>query len=137
MVIDTSALLAIVLGEDDGELYVEAIERGIEKHQNLTIPASVLVEAGIVADGRGQAKPLAALLGRIQPDIEPLSETIAELAVKAFKKYGKGLHKAALNFGDCMSYATAEYCQEPLLFKGNDFERTPIKAVLMKTRLPS
>jgi ribonuclease VapC len=136
MVIDTSALLAIVLGEDDGELYVEAIERAIEKHENLIIPASVLVEARIVADGRGQAKALAALLGRMQPDIEPLSEEIAERAVMAFKKYGKGLHKAALNFGDCMSYATAEYCQERLLFKGNDFERTPIKAALRKVGRP-
>jgi ribonuclease VapC len=137
MVIDASALLAIVLGEDDGELYVEAIERAIAKHQNLIVPASVLVEAGIVAGMRGQAKSLAALLQRMQPDIEPLTEELAERAVMAFKKYGKGLHKAALNFGDCMSYATAEYCQEPLLFKGNDFKRTPIKAVLKDTRLPS
>jgi ribonuclease VapC len=136
MVIDTSALLAIVLGEEDGEQYIEAIDQNLEQHSDLRVPASVLVEAGIVADRRGRGRQLATLIERMQPEIEPLTEAIAELAVKAFRKFGKGVHKADLNFGDCMSYATAEFLQEPLLFKGNDFGRTTIKPALKKSRLP-
>lgn len=136
MVIDTSALLAIVLGEDDGAQYIEAIERGLERHGDVRVPASVMVEAGIVADRRGNGKELAALIERMRPEIEPLTGAIAKLTVAAFRKFGKGVHKADLNFGDCMSYATAEFLQEPLLFKGNDFSQTPIKAALKKRRLP-
>ncbi len=136
MVIDTSALLAIVLGEEDSERYIEVIERDLERHGNVIIPASVLVEAGIVAGGRERAKELATLIDRMQPEIEPLTGAIAELAVKAFRKFGKGVHKAELNFGDCMSYATAEFFAEPLLFKGSDFGQTPIKSALRNPRLP-
>jgi ribonuclease VapC len=136
MVIDTSALLAIVLGEDDGEQYIEVIERSLDQGRDVRVPASVLVEAGIVADRCGRGKQLAALIERMQPEIEPLTGAIAELAVGVFRKFGKGVHKADLNFGDCMSYATAEFLQEPLLFKGNDFGRTPIKTALKKPRLP-
>jgi ribonuclease VapC len=136
MVIDTSALLAIVLGEDDGEQYIEVIKRGLDQHWDVRVPASVLVEAGIVADRRGCGKQLAALIERMQPEVEPLTGAIAELAVRAFRKFGKGVHKADLNFGDCMSYATAEFLQEPLLFKGDDFARTPVKPALKRRRLP-
>jgi ribonuclease VapC len=134
MVIDTSALLAIVLGEEDGEQYIEVIDRNLKQHSDLRVPASVLVEAGIVADRRGRGRQLATLIGRMQPEVEPLTGAIAELAVKAFRKFGKGVHKADLNFGDCMSYATAEFLQEPLLFKGNDFGRTPIRSTFKKPR---
>ncbi len=60
----------------------------------------------------------------------PLSEEIAKLSVKVFRKFGKGVHEAGLNFGDCMSYATADYLHAPLLFKGSDFEKTPVRKAL-------
>jgi ribonuclease VapC len=135
MVIDTSALLAIVLGEDDGEQYIDVIERSLEQKRDVRVPASVMVEAGIVAERRGRGKQLAALIERMQPEIEPLTGAIAEVAVTAFRRFGKGVHKADLNFGDCMSYATAEFLREPLLFKGEDFARTPIRSALKKPRL--
>jgi ribonuclease VapC len=136
VVIDSSALLAIVLGEEDGERYIEVIERQLERRGRVTIPASVLVETGIVAGGRGRGKELAMLIDRMQPEVEPLTREIAELAVTAFRKFGRGVHKASLNFGDCMSYATAEFLAEPLLFKGSDFGQTPIKSALRNPRLP-
>ena len=132
MVIDSSALLAIVLGEADREQYIEAIDRSLKEHRDLHIPASVLVEAGIATEWRSFGKQFAALIDRIQPEIVPLTAAIAELSVEAFRKYGKGMHKAGLNFGGCMSYATAEYVKAPLLFKGADFERTPLRSALKK-----
>jgi ribonuclease VapC len=126
MVIDSSALLAIVFGESDRERYIEAIESA----QDLQVPASVLVEAGIAAERRRYAKQLTALIEGIQPEIVPLTAIIAELSVAAFRKFGKGVHKAELNFGDCMSYATAEYLKTSLLFRGKDFTLTPIRSAL-------
>ena len=136
MVIDSSALLAIVFGETDRAQYIEIIEAGIEEHRDLRVPASVLVETGIAAERRNYRGQLAALIDRIQPEIVPLTATIAELSVEAFRKFGKGMHKAAgLNFGDCMSYATADFLKAPLLFKGDDFEQTPIRSALKKRPL--
>jgi ribonuclease VapC len=62
----------------------------------------------------------------------PLTEAVANLSIVAFRNFGKGVHKAALNFGDCMSYATSEYLKEPLLYKGRDFSQTPVRSVLPK-----
>jgi ribonuclease VapC len=130
MVIDSSVLLAIVLGEEDAERYVDALATGFEERKKMALPASVIMEAGIIAGNRGKGKELAALIEKIQANVVPLTEEIAHLSVKVFRKYGKGIHKAALNLGDCMSYATAEYLKEPLLYKGNDFTQTPILKVL-------
>jgi ribonuclease VapC len=130
MVIDSSALLAISLGEDDAETYIDAIAQGLRRNEEMYVPASVLVEAGIAAARRNQSKQLSALIDKIQPNIVPLTEAIAALSVKVFLKFGKGVHQAGLNFGDCMSYATAENLKEPLLFKGSDFGQTPIRTVL-------
>jgi ribonuclease VapC len=130
MVIDSSALLAVVFGEADCERYIDVIERNLEAHREIRVPASVLVEAGIAAEIRDFGKQLAMLIDRIQPEVVPLTEVIAELSVLVFRKFGKGRHRAGLNFGDCMSYATAEHLQAPLLFKGDDFEQTPIRPAL-------
>jgi ribonuclease VapC len=135
MVIDSSALLAIVFGEADREQYIEIIECSLGEHRDLRVPASVLVETGIATERRNYRRELAALIDRIQPEIVPLTATIAELSVEAFRKFGKGVHKAGLNFGDCMSYATADFLKAPLLFKGDDFEQTPIRAALNKRPL--
>jgi len=134
MVIDSSALLAIIFGEPDARTYANAIFANFEPNRSVRLPASVLVEASIVAESRKghHGQTLALLLDHIQPEIIPLSAPIAQLSVEAFRKFGKGLHKASLNFGDCMSYATAEFFKEPLLYKGNDFALTPVRSVLPK-----
>jgi ribonuclease VapC len=134
MVIDSSALLAIVFGESDSDLYANAIETRLESGGPLRLPASVLVEAHIAAESRkGEyGKRLAALIDGIQPDIIPLTVAVANRAIVAFRSFGKGVHKAGLNFGDCMSYATAKDLKEPLLFKGRDFSHTDVRSVLPK-----
>lgn len=127
MVIDTSALLAIILSEPDAEEFLHILDHATRSGRPLYLPASVLVEGGITAGSRGRGKRLDQLIDSLQPQIVPLDEPIARLAVQAFRKFGKGQHKAALNFGDCMSYATAEHLNQPLLFKGTDFSFTPVQ----------
>jgi ribonuclease VapC len=95
------------------------------------------LEAGIVADVRNRASFLDALLGRLQPEIVPLDRSLAELARHAFRRFGRWRHRAQLNFGDCMSYATAEYLRMPLLFKGEDFRHTSITSALPDPGKPS
>jgi ribonuclease VapC len=132
VVIDSSALLAIVFGEPDSRIYANAIFSAFEAHENVWLPASVLVEASIAAESRkGQhGQRLVILLDRMQPEIASLTAPIAHLTLATFRKFGKGVHKASLNLGDCMSYATAEYLKEPLLYKGNDFKLTPVRSAL-------
>ena len=133
MVIDSSALLAIVLGESDAGVFIDALGRAFERHTPLYIPASVIVEAGIIADQRSQGDQLDSLMDRIGAEIAPLNERVAELARKAFEKFGRGRHRASLNFGDCMSYATPKYLQLPLLYEGDDFKRTDVEPALART----
>lgn len=130
VVIDTSALLAITLGETDDFVYIEAIAQKLETRQRVYLPASVLVEAGIVAEQRNYSKELDALLERLQPEIVLLDHSIARLARQAFRRFGRGWHPAKLNFGDCMSYATAQYLRSTLLYKGEDFRQTDIPSAL-------
>ncbi len=130
MVIDSSSLMAIVLAESDAYIYVDAIIQAVESQTLIYLPASVLVEAGIVAEQRNSSEKLDAWLYRLQPEIVSLDRPIAELARQAFRTFGRGRHKAKLNFGDCMSYATARYLGLPLLYKGEDFRRTDIQPVL-------
>jgi ribonuclease VapC len=131
MVVDSSALLAIALGEEDAQQYIGAIELAFEKAERVLVPATVVVESGIAAKRRKKGKELAGLLERIQPEIIPLTERLAQLSVSVFREFGKGIHKAGLNFGDCMSYATASYFNSSLLYKGNDFKRTPIRSAAL------
>ena len=130
MVIDSSSLMAIVLAEPDAYVYAEIIIQAVENQTRLYVPASVLVEAGIAAEQRNSGEILDAWLDRLQPEILPLDRLIAELARQAFRTFGRGRHKAKLNFGDCMSYATARYLGLPLLYKGEDFRHTDIQSVL-------
>lgn len=130
MIVDSSALLAIVFGEPDFATYRDAIDRYTEQGLEIYIPAPVLVEAGIVAERRGSAERLDAVLDGLNADIVPFDRVIAQLARQAFREFGRGFHKAALNFGDCMSYATARYLKLPLLYKGDDFRKTNIPSAL-------
>lgn len=130
MVIDSSALLAIVFGEEDSDNFIDAIGSRAEADRAIYIPAPVLVEAGMAAERRGASKQLDTLLDELQAEIVPFDQRLAELALNAFRHFGRGFHKAALNFGDCMSYATAVHLQLPLLYKGDDFRKTNIPSVL-------
>ena len=130
MVIDTSALLAIVLGETDSARYIQSIADGLTMNVGIYVPASVLIEAGIAADERGYGEELDELLDKIQPEIVAIDRLIANLARRTARKFGRGHHPAKLNFGDCLSYAVAKSLRLPLLFKGNEFSQTDIRPAL-------
>ena len=130
MVIDSSALLSIVFGEPERDAFVEVIFRATDEGRMVYIPATVIVEAGMAAERRRHVEKLDGLLARITSEIVPLDYAIAQLARAAHRRFGRGFHKAALNFGDCMTYATALYLRAPLLYKGDDFRRTGIPSAL-------
>ena len=128
MVIDTSALVAILSLEPEAARLAQAIEADPTR----LISASTLLEAGIVMEARlgsagGKERDL--LVAKAGVVIEPLTADQASTAREAWRRFGKGRHAAALNFGDCCSYALARATGEPLLFKGTDFANTDIAAV--------
>jgi ribonuclease VapC len=125
MILDTSALLAILLQEPEAERFAAAIEAA----SVVRISAASYLEAAIYVDRNGDAVRRAMLdsfLDQFQVRIEAVTPEQAKLARQAFVLFGKGRHAAALNFGDCFSYALARSCREPLLFKGGDFIHTDI-----------
>ena len=130
MIIDTSALAAILKKEEGGSRFDEEISRSKDPR----ISAATYLELAIVVDRRGDAvvsRQLDDFLGRAAIVIEPVTERQARIAREAYRDYGKGSgHPAGLNFGDCFAYALARDMDEPLLFKGNDFSRTDIKSAL-------
>lgn len=129
MIIDTSALIAILFNESDAPIYARAIEQAESRRMS----AANFVEAAMVAERftGGRAGPrFDALLRTSRIIIEPFTVEQAHIARQAFLDYGKGRHPAGLNFGDCFAYALAKTSGEPLLFKGADFARTDIFAVL-------
>ena len=128
MVVDSSALLAILLEEDDRELYLRALD-SVDKR---LMSIASFVEASIVAEKRRGATGLLRLDQLIKAtsiELIPVDLDQAHAARLAYSVYGKGRHPAALNFGDCFAYALADTLVEPLLFKGNDFSRTDIDKV--------
>jgi ribonuclease VapC len=125
MVIDTSALLAILFNEPDAEHFELALATDPVR---LMSAASVL-EAAIVVEARlGEAggRALDELLSTAQVTIMPVTTEHAAIARQAYRTYGKGRHPAGLNYGDCFSYALAKTSGEALLFKGDDFSQTDI-----------
>ena len=125
MVIDTSALLAILFNESDTEYFEAAIAADLTR---LMSTASVL-ETSIVVEARlGEAggQEFDLLLQKAQITIVPFTAQQTEVARHAYRVYGKGRHVAGLNYGDCFAYALARATDEPLLFKGNDFSQTDI-----------
>ena len=125
MVIDTSATIAILFEEPT----FERLSRAIHATPARRMSTASLVEAGIVAQGRfrdpGEQK-LDRLLDHLDVEALPLTGEHARIARDAFRRFGKGRHPAALNFGDCFSYALARALGEPLLFVGEDFSQTDI-----------
>ncbi len=129
MILDTSAVLAVLFSEADAALYAKAISEA----DSCRISAANFVEVSIVVEaqaGDGGIRQCDALFQRAGISIEPVTEEQALLARQGFSDYGKGRHPAGLNFGDCFAYALAKALGEPLLFKGQDFRRTDIQAAL-------
>ena len=127
MIVDTSAVLAVLLGEGAADDFAESIL----KSERCAMSAVSFVEASVVAEsngGDGGVRQLDAFLRTAGITIEPVSEEHALAARQAYSDYGKGRHPAGLNFGDCFSYALAKISGEPLLFKGSDFRKTDVAA---------
>lgn len=127
MTIDSSALLAILFGEPG---YLDLVDR-ILRADVVRAGAPTLAEAGIVLAARGKTslkRELAALLRELEIATVPFTEDHYTLAVQAYERYGRGRHKANLNFGDCLSYAVAALAADSLLYVGDDFAHTDIGA---------
>lgn len=126
MIVDTSALIAILRDEPEAP----ACARAIEAASRRRVSAANFVEAAIVIDG--SRDPVASrrfddLLREAQAEIEPVTEAQARIAREAYRDFGRGSgHPARLNFGDCFAYALARTTGEPLLFKGDDFTHTDV-----------
>ena len=130
MVVDSSALVAIVLGEDDAEHYLAAITASTRAVQVSAVSA---VEAAIVVEARQgleAARDLDLLLEGSGAQIATCDVAQVRAAVAAWRRFGRGRHAASLNTGDCFSYALARVTGEPLLFKGNDFSQTDVQSAL-------
>ena len=129
MVIDSSAALAILLGEPEDDLFAAAIEADPMRIMSAVsvLETSIVVEA---RKGPAAGRELDLLLHRGRIDIVPFNAHQLELARDAYRRYGTGYHRAALNFGDCCAYALSAASGEPLLFKGRDFIHTDIPSFL-------
>jgi ribonuclease VapC len=126
MVIDTSAMMAILMHEPAADRLVSAVEAD----RTRLVSAATVVEASLVLLGRyGEAgdPQLDRLLRGIGADVVPVGEEQVELARDAALRFGRGRHAAALNFGDCFSYALSVARGEPLLFVGDDFSQTDVE----------
>ncbi|MFH1474748.1 MAG: type II toxin-antitoxin system VapC family toxin [Chloroflexota bacterium] len=126
MIIDTSALIAILRDKPEARQYAEAIESATERR----ISAATYVELAAVIDG-GRDPVASRLVDRLLKEahitIEPVTEAQARIAREAYRDFGRGSgHAAGLNFGDCFAYALAKATGESLLFKGDDFSQTDI-----------
>lgn len=128
MVLDTSALLVLLLNEGDAPAFRLAIEADPVR----LLSAASLVEASIVIEARvGEAggRELDLLLQKASIEVVAVDAEQADIARHAFRSFGRGRHAAGLNYGDCFSYALAQVAGEPLLFKGDDFRQTDVMVV--------
>ena len=126
MIIDTSAMVAILYKEPEATAFAQIIYNAETSRISVAsyVELSMVIESQLGPDGMRQTETFIRRGGII---IEPVTVEHGELARQAFLDFGKGRHKAGLNFGDCFSYALAKATGEPLLFKGNDFAQTDIK----------
>ena len=132
MILDTSALVAILKHEPERLAFARALDAA----ENLHISAATYLEFSIVIDSRGD--PVLSLeieetIERFDIQIEPVTADQAKIARQAYRDFGKGSgHPANLNFGDCFSYALARDKREPLLYKGDDFVHTDLRSALQQ-----
>lgn len=128
MVIDSSALLSILLGEDDGASLAAAI---VADPKRLISSVTVLETSVVIEARKGPAggRELDLLLHSARIEVASMTLQQVDIAREAYRRYGKGRHPAKLNLGDCCSYALAKHSGERLLFKGDDFAQTDIRPV--------
>jgi ribonuclease VapC len=128
-VVDTSAVMAVLLGDPPAAAIVKqlhaAVQPAVAAPTRTEILLVALVKLGTV--GRERAGQFLDLQGI---DTIPWDQSLADAAADAYARFGRGRHPAALNFGDCFSYALARHCQVPLLFVGDDFSRTDLNGLL-------
>lgn len=133
MIVDTSALVAIVRNEPEKPILLQRLSEARVAGEPMKISAATWVEVVMVVDRYRDAKAsvfLDALLVELKLEVVPLDQDLASLARIANQRFGKGFHPARLNLGDCFSYALAASTGEPLLFKGGDFSRTDVRSAL-------
>jgi ribonuclease VapC len=125
LVVDTSAAVAVILGEPGSEELAARLEESLTR----LMPAAIRVELGIVIEARlwpaGQ-DVVDRFLRDARIDIVPVDADLAARALSGWRRYGKGRHRAGLNFGDCITYALAERTGHPVLCTGDDFAATDI-----------
>jgi ribonuclease VapC len=130
VIVDASALIAILREEHDARLFTQAIADATK----VKISAATLLEASIVADGprdRTVARRFDDICQESKLTVVPFDETQARIVREAYRDFGKGSgHKAGLNLGDCFAYALARVTGEPLLYKGKDFQHTDVASAL-------
>jgi ribonuclease VapC len=129
IVIDSSALVAILRDEPERRPFIDAIV----DHGEPRISAATYVEASMVMElrlGDRGGREIDVLIEDVGMAIVPVDQAQATIAREAFRRFGKGRHRAALNFGDCFVYALAKILDAPVLFKGDDFALTDIKRAL-------
>jgi ribonuclease VapC len=126
IVVDTSALMAILRDEPMRTPCLEALRF----EPDVYISAGTLIEAAIVSHGKQLGAEMDALLEQVRPVVMDVTEETVVIAREGYLQWGKGVHPAGLNFGDCFSYALAKELGCPLLFVGNDFSRTDIASFL-------
>lgn len=126
IVIDTSALVAIVLDEPEAAACMAALREEPE----LAMSAGSVAEALIVAGRRGVGRQMERLVANLGIEIVAVTAAEARRVAAAYDRWGRGVHQAALNFGDCFAYALAKERDCPLLFLGNDFANTDLVAAL-------
>jgi len=122
MAVDGSALMAIILGEPEAERCMNAIEA----ETALLLCAGTMAEALIVADRRLVGMEMRRLIDGLGFEVVPVTAMSALRVAEAYARWGKGVHPAGLNFGDCFAYVLAKTYACPLLFVGDDFRRTDV-----------
>lgn len=125
MILDTSGLLAILLAEPEAPIFAQAIE----DNRIVRLSVASYLETAAYVDRKGGAVSRALLdtfLEEFSIRLEPVTVEQARLAREAYRAFGKGMHPASLNFGDCFTYALAKSTREPVLFKGNGFSQTDL-----------
>ena len=128
IVVDTSALMAILLGEPESDACIAVLEA----ESDVLISAAVLAEALIVAGRRNIGDEMAMLIDGLGLDVSTVTAAVARRVAKTYETWGKGAHPAALNFGDCFSYELAKGHGCRLLYVGEDFTKTDVESVLAK-----
>jgi ribonuclease VapC len=125
MVIDASALVAILTAEPEQRMFIETIEAADSRRLSVAtfVEASIIIESRLGAEGLRDLERFVALAGM---ELVPVDLDQGQIARLAYSRFGKGRHRAGLNFGDCFAYALARVLGEPLLCKGDDFARTDL-----------